>query len=72
MRPSPKCHCSAKSRCRANASTAAVGRSPQHQGKPLCLPGAAFPNSYSKKGYIIMKYVCDVCGYIYDPAVGDP
>ena len=19
-----------------------------------------------------MKYVCDVCGYIYDPAEGDP
>ena len=19
-----------------------------------------------------MKYVCDVCGYVYDPAVGDP
>lgn len=19
-----------------------------------------------------MKYVCDVCGYIYDPAAGDP
>ena len=19
-----------------------------------------------------MKYVCDVCGYIYDPEVGDP
>jgi rubredoxin len=19
-----------------------------------------------------MKYICDVCGYIYDPAVGDP
>jgi len=18
------------------------------------------------------KYVCDICGYIYDPAVGDP
>lgn len=18
------------------------------------------------------KYVCDVCGYVYDPAVGDP
>jgi rubredoxin len=18
------------------------------------------------------KYVCDVCGYIYDPAIGDP
>lgn len=25
------------------------------------------------KGEIIMKkYVCDVCGYIYDPAEGDP
>ena len=21
---------------------------------------------------IMKKYVCDVCGYIYDPAVGDP
>ena len=20
----------------------------------------------------IMKYVCDICGWIYDPAVGDP
>ena len=20
----------------------------------------------------IEKYVCDVCGYVYDPAVGDP
>jgi rubredoxin len=19
-----------------------------------------------------MKYVCDVCGYVYDPAIGDP
>jgi rubredoxin len=19
-----------------------------------------------------MKYVCDVCGYVYDPGVGDP
>ena len=19
-----------------------------------------------------MKYVCDLCGYVYDPAVGDP
>lgn len=27
---------------------------------------------YFKKGYFIMKYVCDVCGYIYDPEVGDP
>lgn len=21
---------------------------------------------------IMEKYVCDVCGYVYDPAVGDP
>ena len=27
---------------------------------------------YKKKGDIMKKYVCDVCGYIYDPAVGDP
>ena len=19
-----------------------------------------------------MKYVCDICGYVYDPAAGDP
>ena len=19
-----------------------------------------------------MKYICEVCGYVYDPAVGDP
>ena len=19
-----------------------------------------------------MKYICDVCGYVYDPAAGDP
>lgn len=31
-----------------------------------------FQYLYSKKGYFIMKYVCDVCGYIYDPEVGDP
>jgi len=20
----------------------------------------------------MQKYVCDICGYVYDPAVGDP
>jgi rubredoxin len=25
-----------------------------------------------KKQNIMKKYVCDVCGYEYDPAVGDP
>lgn len=24
------------------------------------------------KETIMDKYICDVCGYIYDPAVGDP
>ena len=24
------------------------------------------------KEFIMQKYVCDVCGYIYDPEVGDP
>jgi rubredoxin len=23
------------------------------------------------KGMIMQKYICDVCGYIYDPAQGD-
>ena len=29
--------------------------------------GGVFP-----AGGTAMKYVCDVCGYVYDPAVGDP
>ena len=30
-------------------------------------------NKYLEKEEIIMKkYVCEVCGYVYDPAVGDP
>lgn len=36
-----------------------------------------FANRFSrftnlKKERIMKKYVCDVCGYVYDPAVGDP
>ncbi len=26
----------------------------------------------SKEGRAIEKYVCTICGYIYDPASGDP
>ena len=26
----------------------------------------------NRKAVIMKKYVCDVCGYIYDPAKGDP
>ena len=30
-------------------------------------------NKYLEKEEISMKkYVCEVCGYVYDPAVGDP
>lgn len=29
-------------------------------------------NINKKKGNIMKKYVCDVCGWIYDPEVGDP
>ena len=29
-------------------------------------------NKKKKKGNIMKKYVCDVCGWIYDPEVGDP
>ena len=25
-----------------------------------------------RKGETMMKYVCDTCGYVYDPATGDP
>lgn len=25
-----------------------------------------------KEDFVMKKYVCDVCGYIYDPAEGDP
>ena len=32
------------------------------------------PRQHYKKGQVstMKKYVCDVCGYIYDPAAGDP
>jgi rubredoxin len=29
-------------------------------------------NYNSTKGYNMKKYVCTVCGYVYDPAQGDP
>ncbi len=30
------------------------------------------PSLRDEKECIMQKYVCDVCGYVYDPAVGDP
>ena len=30
------------------------------------------PNYPRKKRKKMKKYVCDVCGYVYDPEVGDP
>ena len=29
-------------------------------------------NKYMKGDTIMKKYVCVVCGYIYDPEIGDP
>ena len=29
-------------------------------------------SSQIEEANIMEKYVCDVCGYVYDPAVGDP
>jgi len=28
-------------------------------------------NNYISRGFIMERYVCTVCGYIYDPTVGD-
>jgi len=30
------------------------------------------PTKQKEERTIMKKYVCDVCGYIYDPAKGDP
>jgi rubredoxin len=27
---------------------------------------------YKEEGVVMKKYVCTVCGYVYDPAQGDP
>ena len=29
-------------------------------------------NKLLTKKFKVMKYVCNVCGYVYDPAAGDP
>ena len=34
--------------------------------------GTTKPSKQSKETASMDKYVCDVCGYVYDPAVGDP
>lgn len=40
---------------------------------PLCKHGAVdFEKIEDQKGEQAMKYVCEVCGYTYDEAVGDP
>ena len=33
--------------------------------------GAIIPENNGKETKM-KKYVCDVCGYVYDPAIGDP
>lgn len=36
---------------------------------PAPAPGAA---ENERKEHAMQKYICDVCGYVYDPAEGDP
>jgi len=31
-----------------------------------------FTDDYEERGMQMKKYVCNVCGYVYDPAEGDP
>ena len=41
--------------------------------EPNVIVGIRFNNNiFKNKEAIMKKYVCDVCGYVYDPAVGDP
>jgi rubredoxin len=34
--------------------------------------GARLPNDHERRRWPMKKYVCSVCGYVYDPAQGDP
>ena len=36
------------------------------------LPGRCQPEKNFTRRICNMKYVCDVCGYVYDETVGDP
>jgi rubredoxin len=29
-------------------------------------------HSFEREAFIMKSYVCNLCGYVYDPAVGDP
>ncbi len=47
--------------------------SPGHDFKlPVLLNYAIIPFYNKEKGCDMDKYKCLVCGYIYDPAIGDP
>ncbi len=35
-----------------------------------CFFGVKYPKSLNNR--VMKKYICTVCGYVYDPAVGDP
>jgi rubredoxin len=34
--------------------------------------GYNISNFYVKESFNMDKYVCEICGYVYDPEVGDP
>jgi rubredoxin len=41
-------------------------------GPATGLPGLRLPSIYSEKEVEMDRYVCTICGYVYDPAQGDP
>ena len=54
--------------------SASVGRVYRRRLRPpgTDLYGYVPRQKKKKKGDILMKYVCDVCGYVYDEELGDP
>ena len=36
------------------------------------MPARSMPIPQQNRSAIMKKYVCDVCGYVYDPQKGDP
>ena len=50
------------------------GEAPWHDGRVSVPPYEQAPSPERHETWEITmdKYICDVCGYIYDPAVGDP
>ena len=40
----------------------------KNAGEASAVPGKVMNNKHERA----MKYICDICGYVYDPEIGDP